>query len=259
MQTQTDIKKRSWLATTGWGIAWSLCLALTLWMFCDGGFYKGGSFLKDRLRFFTQLEPQPIAMPALLRGMWLFGIALGILTSAMFLGIGFLFGKARTRSIRSIFGFTALAAFCMFLVLRCESVVETGRAFRMAWKAAPILEFADRINSDWDSLCEPTSTSTLLPSRNSYPISKPTMCFFMTAFKIEGTAYDILSIERTEGKAIRFELAGDDIGFWIERRYDDGAPEQFVSGLNDPMEPDGFRSLGNRLFLVKYRSKKRTE
>jgi hypothetical protein len=71
---------------------------------------------------------------------------------------------------------------------------------------------------------------------------------------IPRTRFEVASIERSAGKAMRLELSGSDIGYWLERRWDNELPHSFAGGLNAEYVLQDYRAIEAGWYLVRYRA-----
>jgi hypothetical protein len=79
------------------------------------------------------------------------------------------------------------------------------------------------------------------------------MLMFLGDQSIPNSPLMFRAIEREESQAIRFELSGENLGYWIERRYDRKEPNDFVGGLAEPYRVGKYRKIADQLYLVDYR------
>ncbi len=237
-----------------------LSMAMTTWMFCDGRFYTA---IPDWLRNTSWIplsdfavQSSQVNLPFPLRLQLFHGLLLVALAVLASIGLHLIVGPASTRNIRSILGITAFIAYWLFLGRECESIVELGRSTRIALQVSAIDRFAHDIDTNWAELCEPNSAcSTDLRYSNllAYPITNPRMCMFAGSFRLPNSTIEISSIERTEGESIRFQLGGEHLGFWLEKRWDGRLPSSFQSGLEYTLTPTKITQIHDSLYLVRYR------
>jgi hypothetical protein len=243
-----------------WSMALLLSLAMTNWMLWDGRFYTAipewiGNSSWIPLSDFA-IKSSNIRPPTTLRLQLFNGLLLATLAVIASIGLHLIKGPASTRNIRSILGLTAIIAYWLFLGRECESIVELGRSTRLSMQVSAIEHFAQEVDANWKELCEPNSTcSTDLKLSNllAYPVSNPRMCMFAGSFRLPQSTIEISSIERTEGESIRFQLGGEHLGYWIEKRWDGRWPQTFRSGLEYSMTPIKISQIKDTLYLVRYR------
>ena len=186
-----------------------------------------------------------------------FGSALISIGVGTFLAIGWglLWGPIRFRTTRRFLLAAGLMTLWVFALTNWASIIEAGKGLRIVQEAEPLERFAQSTLEQWDALTdEKTSPDySKWTSFNAYPVNKPRMLFFLGEQAIPNTNMKIRSIEFTPGEAIRFELASEQIGNWLELRLDDLPPQDFVGGLQAPFEAVQWRRLRNQLYLVRYR------
>ncbi len=243
-----------------WSMAVLLSLAMTTWMFCDGRFYAA---IPDWLRNPSwvplsdlAVQSSQIKSPFTFRPQLFHGLLWTTWAVLASIGLHLIVGPGSTRNIRSLLGITAIFAYWLFLGRECESIVELGRSTRLALQVSAIDRLAHDIDTNWAELCEPDSTcSTDLKLSNllAYPTSNPRMCMFAGSFQVPQSNVEISSIERTEGEALRFQLGGEHLGYWIEKRWDGRWPRSFQSGLEYTFTPTKITQIHDSLYLVRYR------
>jgi hypothetical protein len=86
----------------------------------------------------------------------------------------------------------------------------------------------------------------------AYPKGDPTTVLPLRQITFPDTALRFAAIERTRDGAIRFELAGDEAGAWLERRAVDRPPGPFKSGLDMNYNVSRTARLAPHWFLVRY-------
>jgi hypothetical protein len=87
-----------------------------------------------------------------------------------------------------------------------------------------------------------------------YPSSAPTALLPLSGPVFPSTTMPFSAVERTGDDAMRFELAGSEVGAWLEWRRDSSEPQAFVGGLETHYEVARFARLAPHWFLVRYRA-----
>lgn len=166
----------------------------------------------------------------------------------------FCIGSVRIRSIASLGTLAASIALVMVTLMESEEIVMTGRVWRGRNVSQQLSGFLRVVDSQWTDdasrSAEPEWTAGLYS--HAYPIERPRMRMLASPIGVPGTAFSAIAFERTEGSAIRMELAGPEEGFWIERRLDDGTPSEFIGGLDERFQPRRWARLAPHLFLVEF-------
>jgi hypothetical protein len=169
--------------------------------------------------------------------------------------LGFLFGPKQFRAIKCLLGFMLLSGGWLLMLTQWDRIHYLGRTIFVSSESRPVAEFADRVNRNWNALVKniDNESQVELSSFNAYPIHMPTMLMFLGDQTIPNSPLAFRAIEREEDQAIRFELSGENLGYWIERRYDRKEPTDFVGGLAEAYRVGKYRKIADQLYLVDYR------
>jgi hypothetical protein len=166
---------------------------------------------------------------------------------AMFCGL--FIGERRYRSTRAWLAFMALVCGWLGFLVTWPDVYWLGQQRRMAAVLQPVERLAQELSQNWPT--EDGNHSGIGPYL-AYPQGAPTTLLPLRSVTLPDTALGFSSIERTEDGVIRFELAGDEVGAWLERRSDDRLPQPFKSGLYVDYNVAREARLAPRWFLVRY-------
>ena len=124
-----------------------------------------------------------------------------------------------------------------------------GQVVRLRNNLDGLMQLAESLRSDWPAT---DGERQGLGPFMAYPIGRPTMLMMLTTPNVPGTRASIASVERSDEGALRFELAGDEPGVWLEWHPADKAPQSFVGGLLDEHRIECSERLGLGWYLVRY-------
>jgi hypothetical protein len=87
----------------------------------------------------------------------------------------------------------------------------------------------------------------------AYPKGGPTLVLPLKWITFPETDLRFSAVERSSDDVIRFELAGNEAGAWLEWRADDRPPQPFKSGLEMHYNVSRHERLAPHWYLVRYR------
>ncbi|MFN7730494.1 MAG: hypothetical protein ACK5OB_01230, partial [Pirellula sp.] len=166
--------------------------------------------------------------------------------------VGYGLGAAKWRSVRVLLVWMAMVAVWFGTFARRHDIAWWGVWCRARVQLASLETFAVVSERHWSDLFpdpfgrESTTKLDLIYDRsaegvasllqqlgpNNVYTNRDTTIVMFGRGAVPGTHFEIPSIERTEGKAMRLELSGSDSGYWLERRWDAELPHSFSGGLN---------------------------
>jgi hypothetical protein len=163
---------------------------------------------------------------------------------------GLFIGERRYRSTRAWLAFMTLACGWLGFLVTWPDVYWLGQQRRMAAALQPVERLAQELSQNW-----PTEDGNLagIGPYLAYPKGGPTTLLPLRWITFPGSALGFSAIERTADGVIRFELAGDEVGAWLEWRSDDRPPQPFKSGLEVDYNVAREARLAPRWFLVRYK------
>lgn len=176
-------------------------------------------------------------------------IAAAVSMLAMFAGL--LAGTKHFRNLRMWLAFTAVACGWLGLATIWPQVHWWGQRMRVGADFAPFAELVRSLHSDWPA---DDGEHPALGMFIAYPQGEQRTMLMLYNTSIAGSKQTISAIERTGPDVIRFELAGDERGAWLEWRADDSAPEPFTSVLSGAYAVQRAERLAPHWFLVRYRA-----
>lgn len=251
-------------------VSWWLCIAsplvLIAWMMLVGNSH---AILEDFGALYVDLDPLLIRRDM----MWIvLSVGMGLVGAwGSILGYGF--GSAKWRSVRGLLVWMAIVAAWFGAIVRREDLAWWGVWCRARVQLASLETFAKVSEGNWWTFFpDPSRSATIanpdlvydrslegvvkqfwkLVPKNFYTNRNTTIVMFGRG-TIPGTQFEISSIERTEGKAMRLELSGSDNGYWLERRWDAELPRSFAGGLSRDCVLQDYGAIGRGWYLVRYR------
>jgi hypothetical protein len=225
----------------------ALCL-LAGWIFCDGRFAEIGLRTAP-----DQLVPpylDPLLFPSAFSRRLIAAI-LGIASLAAIGIIGGLFlGSQTHRRIRSWLAITTLVVLWLTLWLKWPALAWQGQSLRIERQTDQFRSMATSLIQDWPTIDGERPGLGLF---RAYPIENPSVLLLMTQQEVPGTGLTFSTVERSDAGALRFELAGNERGAWLERHPAGNQPASFVGGLEQHYDLQRFTALGDDWFLVRYK------
>ena len=225
---------------------------LSVWIIQDGRFPEAAGWLKRDMRSILGQGTFDTPYELLLaRRVWAlrFLCATMAASSAAILA-GLYFGPARHRGLRSWLALTLLVAVALALWSAWPELAWRGQVHRFGRHLSELDSAAAQLLATW-----PTGdgeSATLGPFL-AYPTVRPTTLLMLNRTVIPETAIAYSQVEQSGKNVLRYALAGNDPGAWLEWHADGGRPESFVGGLLESHTIDRFAPLGRDWFLVRYK------
>ena len=246
----------SWrrFVTWCWVVSFLMPLIFFAWLLYDG--YASRSLAGTWLDLLDIRDREPLSQSRMgPRLLWVQLIAIVTTSVSTVTLLGFLFGPKQFRAMKCLLGFMFLSGCWLLMLTQWDRIHHLGRTIFVSSESRPVAEFADRVNRNWNALVKNIDNECQieLSSFNAYPIYNPTMLMFLGDQTIPNSPLMFRAIEREESQAIRFELSGENLGYWIERRYDRKEPTDFVGGLAEEYRVGKYRKISDQLYLVDYR------
>lgn len=176
-------------------------------------------------------------------------IACIVLASLVALGAALFFGPPERRRVRSWLGLTTLVALWLGLAVGWRDLSWAGTRWRLDRQLAAFQPLADELAADW-----PTDDGALpgLGQFSAYPVGRPRMLMLIAADPA-ATHAPIAAVERSDAGALRFQLAGQETGAWLEWHPAGSTPASFTGGLDDPHDLAKSAPLSEHWFATRYR------
>jgi len=247
-----------WALRLCWVISFVMPVVFLAWLLYDGYASRALSGTWMDLLEVPQRETQQEPLSQSLIGprlYWVQFIAITASLTSSLSVLGFLFGPRPFSGLKSLFGFVLLSGCWLLMLTQWDRIHYLGRSAFVTATSSSVTEFADRVNQNWNALVTNTNNECQieLSSFNAYPLYNPTMMMFLGDQSIPNSPLLFRAIERDEERAIRFELSGENLGYWIERRYDRKEPTDFIGGLAEAYRVGKYRKIADQLYLVDYR------
>ncbi len=249
-------EKSSWRTAlvACWVVSFLLPLVFLVWLLYDG--YASRALSGTWIDLLDIRDREPLS-PSLIgpRLQWVQLIAIVASAASLVTLLGFLFGPKQFSGMKCLLGFMFLSGGWLLMLTQWDRIHYLGRTIFVSSESRSVADFADRIHQNWNALVKniDNECQVELSSFNAYPIYNPTMLMFLGDQEIPNSPLMFRAIEREESQAIRFELSGENLGYWIERRYDRKEPTDFVGGLAEEYRVGKYRKISDQLYLVDYR------
>jgi hypothetical protein len=180
-------------------------------------------------------------------------IAMGMLVVAALtlaaLALGLFLGSRKHRSLRAWLVVTTLAALWLAFFPSWGEFAWAGQRWRLARQIPQFERIAAPLRQQWprqDARIDHLGHFTV------YPHAEAT-----TLLVIEGDAppgrAKVAAVEHSDAGALRFKLAGNETGAWLEWHPPGSAPASFSGGLDTRYTLDRAGSLHDGWFLTRYR------
>jgi hypothetical protein len=162
-----------------------------------------------------------------------------------------LLGPLRFRTTRMWLIFTGLACGWLGFVMTWPAVYWIGQQHRSSKLVSAAETTVTALQSHWPTMDgEISEVGPFL----AYPASAPAALLPLSGATFPNTSVAFSAVERTGDDAMRFELAGSEVGAWLEWRRDDSAPQPFIGGLQTQYDVERFSRIAPHWFLVRYRA-----
>jgi hypothetical protein len=221
---------------------------LCAWIFSDGLFANTVRLFPDHLWSFVGQGPE-MSDPQLFSRLVLLDIVLLITgTSGFGIFMGLFFSDARQRGLRYWLAFTAIVAIWLTLALNWRDLQWRGQVHRARLNVDALSALATSLQQSWPTI--DGETPELGPFQ-AYPIAKPQVLLLFSQKQMPGATAPISAINRSKNGTLRFQLAGNETGTWLEWHPHD-APGDFVSGLDQRFVLNRGTAVGENWYLVRY-------
>jgi hypothetical protein len=179
-----------------------------------------------------------------------FATAIVLLTLIAMFG-GLFIGGSRFRTMRTWLLFTALVAGWLGFFSTWEDVYWRGQQRRIAPVLAEAEKMARYLDANWPF--EDGELAGVGPFL-AYPKGAPTVLLPLRWITFPDTSLRFSAVENSTDGTIRFELAGDETGAWLEWRRDERVPRDFTGGLEAHYRVGRTQQLAPHWYLVRYQS-----
>jgi hypothetical protein len=177
-------------------------------------------------------------------------LAIGAAVSGLGILIGLVLGPPRHRRLRTWLSVTALAAAWLALAAAWPKLNLAGQQIRLSRHLPGFEEVANELRDSWP---REDGASQALGPFSAYPIGVPNILTPLTRAAIEG--FPITSVTRSSEGALGFQLAGNELGAWLEWHPKGSVPKSFLGGLEVSYDLTDVRSLGGNWYLTRHAEK----
>jgi len=223
---------------------------LTCWIFCDGQFGDVARLFKSELLWAIGAGPT-IGYDATLASRRLYLFILSTIAVVSFGGIflGLIVGREKFRSTRAWLLATATIAAWLTLLVSWPELSWHGQAYRLRSKLPTFQGHVQLLAANW-----PTGDGELplIGPFLAYPPSNPQVLMPLLPFPVNGHELGFSTVEKAPSGALRFQLADNEGGSWLEWHPRHDTPRSFVGGLAQQFSLDRFVSLNENWYLVRY-------
>jgi hypothetical protein len=250
------MKRESRLWFTSPVVGWCLWIvnllafaAICVWILVDGRFPQAvdafpAMFIQRAIYRFDGVSWFTSRVPYLaLLGLVAFGSGAGIFGSLFF-------GAREHRRLRSWLIFTVLTAAWLTLSVTWREMAWQSQTMRMNWRLSGLDSVASGLRSDW-----PTADGERpeIGPFMAYPQGDPRTLMLLTTPEIGGAGVPISAIEKATSGGLRFLLAGNEAGAWLEYHPPGSVPESFRGGLVTRFQLERSAPLADGWYLARYR------
>jgi hypothetical protein len=161
---------------------------------------------------------------------------------------GLFFGARKHRSLRAWLVVTTLVALWLAFYVSWRQFAWAGQQWRLIWQISQFERVADPLRKQW-----PREDSKIpeLGYFTAYPGVEATTLLVIEDDSPPGRA-PIAAVEHSPAGALRFQLAGDEAGAWLEWHPPGSEPAPFKGGLDTKYILDRTTTLGDGWFLSRY-------
>jgi hypothetical protein len=222
------------------------------WIFTDGRFadiaLRAKQDLLSLIRWLPSTDQQEPRLASRLIALEVLGVL--VVTSAIGIATALFYGGPKHRRVRSWLSLTALVAAWLTLWATWPELLWQGQVYRLKRQCPHVQVTAQALANNWPA--SDGARAEIGPFL-AYPQGQPETLLLLTQAKVPHTSILLSSVERSDQGALRFQLAGNELGAWLEWHPSQDEPRGFIGGLQQRFELEQFSPLGNNLFLVRYK------
>jgi hypothetical protein len=227
------VRHRWYIAVAFWVVNLALLLTVSGWVFNDGRSLEKLSSL-----------PSDGGLPA--------AVVVGlILVSLVGILVGLFRGPTWRRSLKAWLAFTALVSAWCGLCVSWQSLYFFGQSVRLRAELPQYQALVQELRDQWPGK---DGESPQLGHFLAYPLAEPRTLLLVGIAQVPGAA-PLAAVERSEKGALRFQLAGEETGAWLEWHPPASAPDSFVGGLQNHYTLLRQRPLQPGWYLTHYRER----
>ncbi len=250
-------KRRSRIRFTSPVVGWSLWIVNLLafaafcgWILIDGRFPQTVDFL--RAVVLQRFIDYPLSGWSLILSRWPYLALLGLVAVGSGIGIfaSLFFGATAHRRVRSWLAFTVLAAAWLTLAVSWREMAWQSQTLRMQWRLSGLDSVAASFVANWPAA---DGERPEIGPFMAYPQGDPRTLMLLTTPEIGRAGVAISAIEKSSSGGLRFQLAGNESGSWLEWHPSHSVPRSFRGGLMTEYQLGRATALADGWFLARYR------
>jgi hypothetical protein len=163
------------------------------------------------------------------------GVSIGIIAGVAAVGTAIVMlaslfaGCARFRTTRIWLVFMAIVGGWLGLAVSWPTIYWFGQQQRIKSALPAADAMAQALRKGWPNV---DATLPDIGPFLAYPVNEPRALMPLSEAKFPKTGLRFSAVERTGDDVLRFELAGAELGAWLEWREDGSEPRSFVGGLD---------------------------
>lgn len=222
-----------------------------LWALVDGRFTHTILALQKTVAPLVGIAGFPALYPPQLtwRLLTLAAVAVCALGSMVGVCAALFVGADRHRRLRSWLAFTLLVAAWLSLGVSWREVAWHGQQWRVKAHLNQFTAIAASLRADWPA---EDGRRAELGAFMAYPRSEPRVLLVLTPPTQPPAVLAFSAVERSADGALRFELAGNEAGAWLEWHRRGDVPSSFFGGLMSHYHLERYASLGDGWYLARY-------
>ena len=231
-----------------WAFSGLLLCGIALWAFFDPQFEITAGLAPPSVQWAFSDTPElrnerfVLTSPALMIGFL-------ALTIFALLVAGFWVGTKDYRSLKSMLVFMTLVGLWLGLIMSLPEIAWYGKQWRVGRLLNRLEPIVAELREDWPTT--DGSSPTLGPFK-SYPLTQPTTLMLMVSPPLPESGVRLTQVERADSGALRFLLAGSEVGDWVEWHPEGSSPASYRSGLGPSHELHRYTDFGNGWYLARY-------
>jgi hypothetical protein len=247
-----ELDRKRFVGRALWLVNLLTLFGLCAWIAWDGQFSEAASRLPAKLirpfdRVVTLGWPVPQHTARLL-GLTIVGVLALVSTIGIFISL--FLGSRAHRRVRSWLAFTVLVSAWLTVSVTWRELAWQSQIVRMKWDLTGFEAVADLLRTDWpDADGERSGIGPFM----AYPHGSPRVLLLLTTPALTPSNVSICAIEHSASGGVRFQLAGNESGAWLEWQPPPSVPESFLGGLLTEYRLERAAPLGGGWFLVRYR------
>jgi hypothetical protein len=232
-----------------WRLSVTTYLLLCAWIIFDAMFVQAALALPAAFRGMSGLTELRVYSPQLAWRMLALAAVVFCAAASLVGVLATLFlGATRHRGVKSWLAFTTLVAAWLSLTVSWSDLAWQGQQWRVRAHLPDFDTLAASLNSAWP---EEDGQRPALGAFMAYPHGQPRVLLLLSAPQ-SGLSFS--AVERSDRGGLRFELAGNESGSWLEWHSPGDRPASFVGGLLGHYTLDRCADLGDGWFLTRYRT-----